>query len=196
VYATASVARVITDIAEAKRSQWGPVYGEEWPSDTYYPNTLLADGEQVQVDEMAYTVREIGPAESHADSYVTVTAEGFPPVAFTGDLAFHGTHSYTADGHTAAWLSALDTLGSELAEVRTLYPGHGAPAGPGLLAEQRRYLLYYREVVARLAGGQPTLSDSAKGELAEAMQSFQPGVPLTWLIALGADAVAAELAAH
>lgn len=196
VYAAASVARVITEIADAKRAQWKPVYGQEWPAGTYYPNTLLADREQVQVDEMAFAVREIGPAESHADSYLTLAADGFAPVAFTGDLAFHGTHPYTADGHTAAWLTALGSLGGELAGVWRLYPGHGDPAGPGLFGEQRRYLLYYREIVARLGGGRSRLSDQAKADLAEAMQTFLPGAPLTWMVGLGADAVAAELTAQ
>ena len=32
VYAASSVARVIEEIAEAKREQWLPTYGAEWPS--------------------------------------------------------------------------------------------------------------------------------------------------------------------
>lgn len=195
VYAAGSVSRVITEIADAKRAQWGPVYGDEWPAETYYPNSPLADRDQVTIDELTFTVREIGPAESHADSYVVLAADGSPSVAFTGDLAFHGTHPYTADGHSAGWIAALDLLAGELAEMRTLYPGHGDPAGPGVFADQRRYLLYYREVIARLADGQPQLTDAAKAELDTAMQAFLPGAPLTWMIGLGADVLAAELAA-
>jgi glyoxylase-like metal-dependent hydrolase (beta-lactamase superfamily II) len=92
VYATAGVGRVIGEIADAKRAQWSPVYGAEWPAETYYPNSLLADGAQVQLDELSFTVREVGPAESHADSYLVLTANGTATIAFTGDLAFHGTH--------------------------------------------------------------------------------------------------------
>ncbi len=77
-----------------------------------------------------------------------------------------------------------------------MYPGHGNPAGPGLLADQRRYLLYYREPIRRLSEGEPVLSDAAKSELSTAMQAFLPDAPLTWLIVLGADAVAAELAVN
>ena len=195
VYATASVGRVIEGIADAKRAQWSPIYGAEWPAETYYPNSLLADGAQVQLDEMSFTVHETGPAESHADSYLIMAANGSGPVAFTGDLAFHGMHPYTADGHSGAWLAALDVLGGELADAGTLYPGHGDPAGPGLLADQRRYLLYYRELIRRLSGGEPVLSEAAKSELSTALQAFLPEAPLTWMIELGADAVAAELAA-
>jgi glyoxylase-like metal-dependent hydrolase (beta-lactamase superfamily II) len=195
VYATASVGRVIEEIAAAKRAQWSPVYGAEWPAETYYPNSLLADGAQIQLDELSFIVREVGPAESHADSYFVLAANGSATVAFTGDLAFHGMHSYTADGHSGAWLAALDVLGGELAGTGILYPGHGDPAGLGLLADQRRYLLYYREVVRRLSGGEPQLSEAAKSELTAAVQAFLPDAPLTWMIELGADAVAAELAA-
>jgi len=195
VYATAGVGRVIEEIADAKRAQWSPVYGAEWPAETYYPNSLLADGAQVQLDELSFTVREVGPAESHADSYFVLTAGGSATVAFTGDLAFHGTHPYTADGHSGAWLAALDVLGGALAGTGTLYPGHGDPAGLGMLADQRRYLLYYRELIRRLSRGEPQLSETAKSELSTALRAFLPDAPLTWMIELGADAVAAELAA-
>jgi glyoxylase-like metal-dependent hydrolase (beta-lactamase superfamily II) len=195
VYASAGVGRVIEEIADAKRAQWSPVYGAEWPAETYYPNSLLADGAKVQFDELSFTVHEVGPAESHADSYLVMTANGSAAIAFTGDLAFHGTHPYTADGHSSAWLAALDALGGELAGTGTLYPGHGDPAGPGLLDDQRRYLLYYRELIRRLSGGEAQLSEAAKSKLSTALQAFLPNAPLTWMIELGADAVAAELAA-
>ncbi len=76
-----------------------------------------------------------------------------------------------------------------------MYPGHGDPAEPGLLADQRRYLLYYRELIRRLSGGEPRLSAAAKSELSTALQAFLPDAPLTWMIELGADAIAAKLAA-
>ena len=195
VYATVGVGRVIEEIADAKRAQWSPVYGAEWPAETYHPNSLLADGAQVQLDELSFTVREVGPAESHADSYLLLAAAASPTIAFTGDLAFNGMHPYTADGHSSAWLAALDDLGGALGSTGTLYPGHGDPAGPGLLADQRRYLLYYRELIRRLSGGETPLSEAAKSELSTAMQAFLPDAPLTWMIELGADAVAAELVA-
>ena len=78
--------------------------------------------------------------------------------------------------------------------VQHILPGHGSPANGNLFDEQRRYLLYYREVVARLAAGAATLTDEAHGALQRAMQQFLPDAPLTWVIGLGATAVAAELA--
>lgn len=193
VYATAGVAKAIREIADAKRAQWGPVYGQAWPAETAYPTVELADKESVEFDDLTIVARELGAAESHADSYLLATADGEPPSAFIGDLAFHGTHPYTADGHSEAWLAALDTLAIDLGTVRQLYPGHGAPTGPQLFAEQRRYLLYYRELVRRLADGQPLLTAKAKAELERELIRFLPQAALTWMIQLGADAVATEL---
>jgi glyoxylase-like metal-dependent hydrolase (beta-lactamase superfamily II) len=195
VYATAAVAKTIREIADAKRTQWGPVYGDQWPAVTAYPTVELADREQVVLDGVTYTARELGAAESHADSFFLAQPAGDPPVAFIGDLAFHGVHSYTADGHSAQWLEVLDQLAGELAHVTRLFPGHGEPAGPELFVAQRQYLLFYREAVRQLADGRPALEDAAKAELDTRIQQFLPQAPLTWMIGLGADAVAAELGA-
>jgi hypothetical protein len=63
-----------------------------------------------------------------------------------------------------------------------------------MLADQRRYLMMYRETIGRLAAGAPTLTDAQRVQLTATMTRFLPGAPLTWMIGLGADAVAAELA--
>ncbi|MDJ0343644.1 MBL fold metallo-hydrolase [Streptomyces sp. H10-C2] len=193
VYATAGVAKAIEEIADAKRAQWGPVYGEQWPAGTAYPTVELADGQTVDLGGLTLTAHEIGPAESHADSYLVATPGGGQPFAFIGDLAFHGTHPYTNDGHSGAWLAALDVITAELGDMSRLYPGHGEPADTRLFADQRRYLLHYRELIRRLADGAPALTDLAKAELERALTAFLPGAPLTWMIQLGADAIAAEL---
>ncbi len=195
VYAAESVAKAIIEVADAKREQWSPVYGDEWPAETYYPNTVLADGDKVNFADATLTVHEVGPAESYADSYLLFEPANEAPVAFLGDMAFNGTHPYTGDGHSGDWVRALDEVAAQVTRAQVLYPGHGPATGPHVLADQRRYLLYYREVVGRLAGGEDKLASSAKEELERAMRSFLPGAPLTWMIGLGADAVAAELAA-
>jgi glyoxylase-like metal-dependent hydrolase (beta-lactamase superfamily II) len=192
VYAATAVAETIAEIAQPKREQWQPLYGDEWPDRYRVPDRPLPADGVVELAGLRVEVHGMGAAESHADSYLLVHA-GPQRAAFIGDLAFDGVHSYTADGHTGRWLDALDRLTDELSNVR-LYPGHGAPRDPSLLAEQRRYLLMYRETTRRLAGDASTLTDSQKQELTDVMVRFLPGAPLSWLIGLGADAVATELA--
>jgi hypothetical protein len=192
VYATSMVAKTIEETAIAKREQWQPVYAQEWPDRFRVPDRTVDDGGTVDVAGLRIGVHGVGPAESHADSYLLVETVG-TRAAFIGDLAFDGVHSYTADGHSGAWLSALDQLDGELGGTR-LYPGHGAQGDTSLLTRQRQYLLMYREAVGRLAAGEPTLTEPQKHELTQVMTAFLPGAPLGWLTSLGAVAVAAELA--
>ena len=114
-------------------------------------------------------------------------------IAFVGDLAFNGTHAYLADGHTGAWLRAIDRAEDALAGVQTLYVGHGAPDGATLLADQRRYLLMAREGIGRVAGGRAKLSEDEANLVTTLMERYLPGAPLGWLVGAGASAVAAEL---
>lgn len=194
VYAPPGVARAIAEIAQAKRERWAPVYGDQWPQHTRYPDIELNDNQVLELGGLRITAHDLGAGESHADGYHHVQADDDTrPLAFIGDIAFHGTHPYTADGHTSSWLDLLDRLENELAGTRRLFPGHGAPTGIDVLAEQRRYLLHYRELVRHLADGQPHLSDAARAALERSMNRYLPQAPLSWMIGLGADAVAAEL---
>ena len=195
VYATAEGKAVIDEVAEPKRAQWGPTYGDEWPQETAYPDAVVDDGETLDIGGLSIRAHELGPCESASEAiYVVQAQDGGAPVAFTGDLFYNAHHSYNADGFTAAWLDALDRAPALLAGIDTLYPGHGRPARPEALEAQRRYQLMLREAVRNLAHGEPSLSDAAKQELTARMEAFLPDPALAWLVALSADAVAAELA--
>ena len=76
----------------------------------------------------------------------------------------------------------------------TVYVGHGAPTGPAVLADQRRYLLIAREAIARIAGGRPRLTEDDANRVVSLMERYLPDAPLGWLVGAGAAAVAAELA--
>ncbi|MFC4124405.1 hypothetical protein [Nocardia rhizosphaerae] len=170
----------------------GPNYGDEWPDRYRVPDQLVDSGATDELGGLRITVREVGRAESDADCYLLVEA-GERAVAFIGDLAFGGTHSYLSDGHSGDRLAALELLGTDLAGL-ALYPGHGPVGDAGPLLDQRKYLLMYREVVERVASGASQLDEAGKAELTERMSAFLPGAALDWLVALGADPVAAELA--
>jgi glyoxylase-like metal-dependent hydrolase (beta-lactamase superfamily II) len=191
VIAHADVDREIRAKDDAKRAQWGPMFGDEWPADATFPNRTVADEESVELGDLRFTAWDFGPCESASE---TVWLLGDGDVAFVGDLAFHGMHAYLADGHTQAWLEAIDRAEEALTGVRTLYVGHGAPAVPAVLAEQRRYLLMAREAIRRVAGGRAELTEDEANSAASLMERYLPGAALGWLVGVGASAVAAELA--
>ena len=191
VIAHGDVDREIRASDDAKRAQWSPMFGDEWPSAATFPNRTVADEETVELGDLRFTAWDFGPCESESE---TVWLLGDGDAAFVGDLAFHGTHVYLADGHTRAWLDAIDRAEDALAAVRTLYVGHGPPAAPAVLADQRRYLLMAREAIGRVAGGHNELSEHEADQVTSLLKRYLPGAPLGWMVAAGASAVAAELA--
>ncbi len=192
-HATAAVAEVIAASDAAKERQWRPMFGDEWPVRRVFPDRLVADGETLVHDGLRFTVHDLGPGESHADSYwVMESRDGID--AFLGDEAFDGMHSYLSDGHSTAWLAHLALLEEELANVGTVYPGHGLPGGLELLAAQRAYLEAYRAEVEGLRNGTAELTAGAKKDLSARMLRRYPEAKVTFLVELGADPVAAELA--
>jgi glyoxylase-like metal-dependent hydrolase (beta-lactamase superfamily II) len=192
VYATPEVSTVITGADAAKEAQWKPMFGDEWPARRTFPDHLLASGEALEIGGLRFSVHAVGPGESHADSYWRL--EGNTPRVFLGDIVLYGEHAFVSDGHTSAWLATLARLSRELGDVRTFYPGHGRPGGPELLQWQADYLRAYRAQVETLRAGLSSLSDEQKQALSAHMKALYPEAGIDFLIALGADAVATELA--
>ena len=191
VIAHRDVDREIRAKDDAKRAQWRPMFGDEWPASATFPNGTVSDEESVALGDLRFTAWDFGACESDSE---TVWLLDGGDIAFVGDLAFNGTHAYLADGHTDAWLAALDRADDALARVRTLYVGHGPPTVPAVFADQRRYLLMARESIARATGGRAQLSKEEANRVVSLMERYLPSAPLSWLVGAGASAVAAELA--
>jgi glyoxylase-like metal-dependent hydrolase (beta-lactamase superfamily II) len=90
-------------------------------------------------------------------------------------------------------LTNLERARDLLANITTIYPGHGKPGPIDILDSQKRYLLSYIDAVKDLSGGNSSLTEEAKLELTERMEELLPGAGLSFLIAQSADPVAAEL---
>ena len=191
VYATAAVAKVIRDWDAPKVKQWKPVFGDEWPTKRAFPDHEVKDGDKLVFDGMTFVAHDLGPAESYADSYWQLDRD-----AFIGDEVLAGSHAYTNDGHTAEWLANLDKLSAALKDAKHIYPGHGPAGDPRLFAWQRKYLVTYRAEVDHLRAGKAALTDAQKQQLVAHMKAAYPKATNEFMIALGADTTAAELAAR
>jgi|SRR5215510_3681237 len=193
IIATSGVDRVIREWDAKKEQQWKPMFGDEWPAQRTFPDRIAQDGESFVFGDVRFTVHDLGPGESHHDSY-WIAEDGHGRVAFIGDLAFNGEHSYVSDGHTSRWLENLDRVRKDLADVSRIYPGHGPAGGSELFERQRLYLERYRQEVRELASGRSTLTDAEKTQLTQRITEYLPGGRINFLISAGADAVAHELA--
>ena len=197
VISTSGVAGVIRKYDAAKEAQWKPVFKDEWPDSRTFPNRTVADGKTLQFDGVAFTVHDLGPGESHADSiWMATSTDGKSRIklAFIGDVVLQGVHAYMSDGHSEQWLRNIERVRKIVAGASRLYPGHGDSGDATLLDGQRDYLLAYRQNVAALAAGKPQLTEPQKEQLEARMMAYRNTERLRFLIKLGADPVAAELA--
>ncbi|HZW90680.1 MAG TPA: hypothetical protein VFF12_16465, partial [Myxococcaceae bacterium] len=193
IVATRPVVDLMRALEEPKRTQWTPVYGPEWVQRWTYPNRIIASGERLTLDGVTWSVLDLGPGgDSDANSVWFIESPG--RTAFLGDVVFAGTHSYVADGHILAWLANLERLDRLCGGMELAFPGHGPADAPArLIARQREYLLTLVAEVKVLADGARRLSEAAKKELEARMTAHAPNAGLTFLVSLGADAVAREL---
>jgi glyoxylase-like metal-dependent hydrolase (beta-lactamase superfamily II) len=194
IIALARVDQIMRDHDDAKRQQWGPVFGDEWPTSATFANEQVTDGGFVELGGVRLRAYDLGRGESECETAWVLDDGHEPATAFVGDLVFNGTHPYLADGMTGEWLESLDRAESVFSPAQRLYLGHGAPTGVGGLQAQRSYLLMIREAIRRLSGDHDHLEPAAKQDLQRLMSEFLPDAPLVWLLGTGCDAVAAELA--
>jgi glyoxylase-like metal-dependent hydrolase (beta-lactamase superfamily II) len=198
VVSTMAVAAVIRRDDAAKEAQWKPVFKDDWPSPRTFPTRMIAGGVKLTFDGVTFTVHDLGAGESHADSIWIVTSPSLTTPgtnnAFIGDVVLNGVHAYLSDGHSTRWLQNIERVRKLTTKSSRLYPGHGDAGGPELLDYERDYLNAYRRAVADLAAGKPQLTDAQKDQLEARMLEYQKTDRLKFLIKLGADPVAAELA--
>jgi len=195
IYATRGVLDVIEKSDQAKETQWRPVFGAEWPAKRTFPNHVVADDGKLRIDGLTFRVQAVGAAESDADSLWTVQA-GKETIAFIGDIAFNGPHSYTCDGHTQRWLEVLARVREQAqrAHWKVVYPGHGAEGGAELLDREADYLRTLRENVARL-GQDGALQVAELAELKQTLSSRHHAQGLEFLIDNCAPKVLEEMKA-
>ena len=194
ILALPSVEKVMRETEDQKHAQWGPVFGEEWIPKWTHPNRFVEDRETVEFDGVTYRAHDLGPGGDSDANSIWIIENGGPRVAFTGDIAFNGTHSYIADGYVLGWLANLQNVRALLTDVEKIYPGHGDEASLDLFETQKAYLLTYCAAVKELSDGAPTLTEAAGEELERRMEKYLPDAPLKFMIDLSAGAVAAELA--
>ena len=157
VIAHRDVDREIRASDDAKRAQWGPMFGEvAGQRDVPEPD---GGGRGVGRTRRP-AVHRLGlrPCESASETVCCWMAARSPSSATWPSTA----RTPTWPTGTEPWLRAIDRAEEALTGVRTLYVGHGAPAVPAVLADQRRYLLMAREAIARVAEGGAQLSEERR----------------------------------
>jgi glyoxylase-like metal-dependent hydrolase (beta-lactamase superfamily II) len=189
VYATRATIDGIHATAAAKRAQWKPVYGADYPDHTCEPDTVVPGSGGVRIDGTAFQFQDLGPGEASAESVIIVASL---KAAFVGDLIYQGMHPWLAEGRSGLWLNQLDGLEKSLPKGITVYPGHGASDGAGAIGAQRQYIDAFRGAIK--ASLTPTgLPPESSRIVAATTRAQHSGWPLEMLIPMNIAAVADEL---
>lgn len=144
ILATAGVADVVSRDDAEKDGIVGPMMGPEWPTERRFVDEIVEPGARLQLGGTDFTVRELGPGESGADSIWSLD----DATHFTGDVAYNDMHAYLFDGHFGAWLALLHRLDAEIDHDATLYVGHGRPVDKAVLGRQVDYVETFIDAVS------------------------------------------------
>jgi glyoxylase-like metal-dependent hydrolase (beta-lactamase superfamily II) len=191
VYASRATIDGIRASADAKRVQWKPMYGANYPDSTCEPDSVVPSGATIRIDGTSFKVVDFGPGEASDESVIVVPSM---KAAFVGDLIYQDMHPWLAEGRSELWLKQLDRLQRSVPADFAIYPGHGAIAHRAVIAAQRSYIQAFRAATKSAIGSAGAgLSDEASQALVTETRAQYPGWSLEMLIPLNAAAVAKEL---
>lgn len=130
--------------------------GDDWPSEHIFPNNIISDGFQLEVDGLMFKFNDLGPGESPSDGIWTVEDDGLKHV-FIGDTISNGCHQFFRDLYLFEWINILDRLEKDFDENTRFYLGHGMP---GLTIDsiewQRGYLNAFLKALQSVKGSAVT----------------------------------------
>jgi glyoxylase-like metal-dependent hydrolase (beta-lactamase superfamily II) len=166
----------------------GPMFGDEWPTNRVFPNTPIGDGHSLTVDEVTFTVIDLGPSESPHDSPWLMGED--EKKVFLGDQIYDHTHCYLADGFYAEWLANIEQLRARFPEDAIFYIGHGGPVGGDMWDWQRGYIELFADTVSNADWSDP---EQAKAAVVAEMKAYEPSDELQFLMELSIEPLAAKL---
>lgn len=186
IYATRAVDAVIRRDDAEKDAIVGPMMGAEWPTERRFPDRLVDDGSVVELAGLEFTVDDVGPGESHADSVWKLGDDWL-----IGDVICHDTHAYLADGRYAKWLASLDDLMDKTDAGTRLLVGHGEPTDRSAIAAQRTYIQTFVDTVSGALDLDPQERTAA---VVKAMSGLVADSRLQFLMELSIEPVARGMA--
>jgi glyoxylase-like metal-dependent hydrolase (beta-lactamase superfamily II) len=162
------------------------IFGDEFPRERLFPNTIVKQGDKIGVDGVSFEVRDYGPGESDDDA-MWVTKIGGVDHAFIGDIAYNNMHCFFRDLHAKEWLGSLDRLHREFDQKARLYPGHGEICGIEVAHWNRGYIHTFVETLHEMLHGRDHLEPSEKEILVAKMQTYLPNTKLLFLLTYEID---------
>ena len=192
IFALASVKKLMEETEQIKHQQWSGMFGEEWVPKWVYPNTIVSDGEVVQIAGLTFKVLDLGSGgDCNANSIWLLENENTH--AFLGDFIYNNNHTYMADGSILRWLANLERFDGLLKNYKTYYVGHGQPCDYSALSRQKEYFFTYCAELLNATKGTAVFSEETKKGFEENMLAKYPGYGCQFMVGLAAEKIAGEL---
>lgn len=127
IYASAATAAAVTQVHQrAYADGWIQAFGDAYDAEVTVPDQLLDSGQMLQLGDMQFTLRSLGPGEAPDNSLII---SNDLHLVFAGDALVRGAMYYVGEGRSAKAMAMLQALTSDALAGWTALPGHGE-AGP------------------------------------------------------------------
>jgi glyoxylase-like metal-dependent hydrolase (beta-lactamase superfamily II) len=171
------------------RDKWLPMYGDEYPVITRFPNLVIGRKHTLTFDGTDIIIDSIGPGEA-VDISIVYVPESRDLIL--GDVLYDRTHAWILEQHSREWLLQLEDIKTRYAEAKTVYSGHGGSGPMSMLDEQAAYIRRFREIVADGASDN-AMTPKQKSAVVARIKKTYPDFKQDWWVPINVDAMAREL---
>lgn len=155
-------------------------FGALYPKERVFPNKLVKSGENITIDNITFTIDNLGACESDDDSIWSMNIENTLHV-FSGDIVYNHMHTFFRDGHVSNWLKQLDYCISKFDTKTVFHSGHGEDMGIEMFYWKRGYIHAFLRKLKDLLEDKPTLTNEEQQQLFDTLKSYLPNDKLLFL---------------
>jgi glyoxylase-like metal-dependent hydrolase (beta-lactamase superfamily II) len=189
ILSTQETLKGIHACATKVREKWLPMYGEEYPVITRFPNLIIGRRHTLTFDGTEIIIDSIGPGEAIDISIVYVPESRD---LILGDVLYDRTHAWILEQHSREWLVQLEDIKNRYPDAKTVYSGHGGSGAMSMLDDQAAYIRRFREIVAEGASDN-AMTPKQKSAVVARIKKTYPDFKQDWWVAINVDAMAREL---
>lgn len=176
-------------------------FGADFSNPVTTPNRILKDGEDIRFGAVTMRVIDQPNNESLATTLLYLPND---EILFTGDLVNNKVIPLVFNGgkddNVANWIKQLQTISGRYPNLRTIYPGHGAPAEANpLLQAEINYLTIFRRLVADEVAKRGEMTPEGRAAIVMELERRYPdyksaaGLPKREMLERNIDWVAKEV---
>lgn len=137
------------------------------------PSGDVKNQDQYRWKGLTLSFHDLGPAQN-TSNLVCFVKETRSLIA--GDLVFNRVHPDLTNANIAGWRSVLRTL--QGFGAKKVFPGHGQPCGPDIMAHLARYLEHFQMAVSYFSQGKRSLSPEDRNSILIAICDKYPDYQL------------------